>query len=173
MYRIIVFLLIKIFITSTCNAQQLENWSANEQRFYKTLTAFCTYITTTKQFSRDTIFNRYFLFNTYNNIPVSEYNQRVIAFDSLVLRLKYFIDSTGINNLDAMPLRFFATDKKTMLPFTGELKQDEPRVFVYFIKTNMTKPLGYLLFDNASGKIISWLLIQQSSRYYFFTFDLI
>ena len=78
-----------------------------------------------------------------------------------------------MENLDAKPVRFYR-GHEIHKPFEKALQNLEPNVFVYFVKGKEEDPLGYLLFEEDSKKLASWILLKQgSSGWFFLTFNLL
>jgi len=99
--------------------------------------------------------------------------RRVQLFDDLFLVFRSAIDSIGERNIDALPIRFFQDDSIVYAPFTRELKENVPNIFVYFNKQYPNKPIGFILFEEKTHKILSWILINQGGKHYFLTFNLL
>ena len=171
--------LLTICLLLSCASQsysQTENsWSKNEKRDYNTINRFCSYLSNKafKEIDQDSVFNNYFYFDYASKDSNSDRkNKRILQFNELLQNFKRYIDSVGIGNLDTKPVRFFKSDTVFYEPFKNELKSYAENTFAYFIKSNPKKPLGYLLFDEKTSKLVSWILIDQGGTHYFLTFDM-
>ncbi len=83
--------------------------------------------------------------------------------------------------MDAKPVRFYKKHK-IYKPFEKELAKESidgdklytesSNVFVYYIKKEPENPLGTLLFDPDTDKLVAWIMIDQGGYKYFLTFNL-
>jgi hypothetical protein len=155
---------------------QKATWTKDEELYYKTAKELCTYLShnsydTSK---RDFIFKNYVYFDyVLNDTSITRINSRVAYFDGLFPGIKHFVDSVGLINLDAKPVRFFKHDKEFYKPFTQEIKDLGSMTLVYFDKRRPHKPLGTLLFEQKTHKLGAWILINQGGYHYFLTFNLV
>jgi hypothetical protein len=84
------------------------------------------------------------------------------------------LDSVGIKNLDARPVRFYKNNSRVYEPFTkDDLVAAAPNSFAWYNKNDPEHPLGYLWFDDVNYKLISWILIDQGGTHYFLVFNLL
>ena len=162
-------------MTSFSFAQPAQNWTDKEKAYYNSLTGFCNYIESAPAgtLNKDTLFNKYFLFDyVLKDSSKGRIKERLLKFDELLSSFIHYLDSVGLVNLDAKPVRFYRDNKTFYKPFTDELKEYASNTFAYYNKTDPDHPLGYLWFDEHSFKLISWILIDQGGTHYFLTFDL-
>jgi hypothetical protein len=161
---------------SCVSAQDQLTWPKQQQRYYALLSDFCHFLQEDPaNINRQQyIFDHYVDYPQYDNDTAQKRNaERLTAFGILLTHLKSFIDSVGLNNLDAKPAQFWHNDSLAFAPFTNGLVETPTNCLGYFNKQNPQKPYSYLLFDPRSGKLISWLLINQGGKYYFFQFDML
>ena len=172
--KFMVFLLFCTYGICTYS-QDFEGWLPEEIKYYNNLKRLAEYVneksevdigmdTTIQKFlkieeaSRDSI-NR-------NTVYSIEYRNGV--FSNFVKG----INKHGLENLDAKPLRFYKENDSLYRPFDRALKEVapdfDPNVMVYFRKENPEKPLGTLLFDVETHKLISWVLLKGEGGSYFF-----
>ena len=170
----IIFLLLIYFVNLGLHAQK-SDWTKNELLNYKTLADLATYISQHKneKLSNEFLFENYIYFDyVLNDTVANRKEKRIQQFDTLFSIFTKVIDSIGIKNLDAQPVRFYK-GTKTYTPFENELKKTEKNVFAYFDKRKPDSPLGKLLFDEKSNKLIAWILVNQGGYHYFLTFNLL
>jgi hypothetical protein len=169
-----IFALLTVHNMSSQNNNK-EIWTENELVQHSKLIALANYVygKDKNEISTDTLFSKYVYFDYVLNDTVSERKERrVQVFDTLFYYFKKPIDSIGIENLDAKPIRFFK-EHEIYEPFADELKKIEPFVFAYYDKRNSQVPLGRLFFEHTTNKLAAWILIQQGRRHYFLTFSLL
>src|SRR5690606_6840583 len=114
--------IIIILVSQNCFSQELENqnWSGEEKKRYETLA--------------DSI--------------VERKQKRLERFRAFFIGyFKSTVDSIGLENLDAKPIRFYK-EHKIYEPFEKVYKDIEDRVFVYYRKENPEEPLETLLFSS-------------------------
>ncbi|WP_293297902.1 hypothetical protein [Allomuricauda sp.] len=169
-FLFITFTLIPVVVFS----QKDEEWNAKELEYYKTIKGLSDYIVTSVKISKDTLFDKYIFFdNVLDDTNSERKKRRIRAFDTIFHHIPSTIDSIGIENLDAKPIRFFKTHK-IYEPFEKNLKGFEKDVLVYYLKDDAENPLGYLLFEENSSKLASWILLNQGDQGWFFlTFNLL
>ena len=86
----------------------------------------------------------------------------------------HYVDSVGMENLDAAPTRLFKADKNFFKPFESEeLKDLLPFTLTYYDKNTPEKPIGVLLFEPKTHKLLAWILLNQGGYYYFLTFNMV
>lgn len=173
-----------IIIAINADAQRVKKefsesqttWSADEEMMYKSLKNLCKYVDRNKgRLSKDTLFNKYISFDyVLNDSDKGRRDSRVKQFDTLFYFFRHHLDSLGLENLDAKPIRFFKhTDFYKPFEEQENLKQASQDVFVYFLKSDPGVPKGSLLFDRVSKKLIAWILLNQGGYYYYLTFRLL
>lgn len=160
------------------DAQRRRNaeWTEQEKRYYETLREFCNYMeqNEAKEISRDTIIRKFFLFDyVLRDTSIRRIEERLVKLDSMTNSFRKYIKSAGIENLDARPLRFCNPTSPAYKPFLNQLAELAPHVFYYYRKGDEEHPLGTIWFDQNSGKVISWILINQGGYYYFLTFSIL
>jgi hypothetical protein len=81
----------------------------------------------------------------------------------LFYQFYHFVDSVGLQNLEAKPLRNFKNDAEFYKPFTEELKWTDSAslVLAYYDKREPAKPLGALLYEPKSRKLLSWIILNM------------
>jgi len=92
------------------------------------------------------------------------------------------VDSIGIDNLDAKPVRFY-NDHEIYKTFDKEIAKEsvtgekmyteDTNVFAYYRKEDPKNPLGTLLFEPETGKLVAWIMINQGGYRCFLTFNLL
>lgn len=172
--------LIFIFLNLVVQVQSQENnfneWNSAERNNYETLKNLAEYISKTDllYIPRGVLFNKYIYFdNILKDTLVERKQSRLEQFDALFKIIPKVIDSIGLENLDAKPIRFYK-DHEIFKPFVKALSGMEKDVFVYYTKENPDTPLGTLLFESDSSKLASWILLKQGdSGWYFLTFNLL
>ncbi len=176
----IVKKLIPVFLSLIVNfsfAQPAENWTKAERAYYNTMLGFCNYIESAPldNLSKDTIFNNYFLFDyALKDTSQKRINARLLKFNGLLERFRHNLDSMGLKNLDARPVRFYKNNPRVYEPFTeDDLLAAAPNSFAWYNKNDPEHPLGYLWFDDENYKLISWILIDQGGTHYFLVFNLL
>lgn len=155
---------------------EIKDWNKNEKKYYKTLVGLVKYLEEKKssEISRDILCQKFFyLDNILKDTTIDRRNKRLVAFDSLFKYIPKTLDSIGSENLDAKPIRFYRGES-VYKPFERALAQLENQVLVYYKKEDEENPLGYLLFDDESSKLISWILLKQGeSGWFFLTLNLL
>jgi len=168
-----IFLVLAILCNNKTSAQSMQK---DEIACYKTLNDLVKFVDQKPYHisQRDTILSKFIYFDYISKDTLKErVNNRIAVFDGLFNNLHYFIDSVGSKNLDALPVRFFKNDTSFYKPFTEELKDAEPNAFAYFNKRSPHKPLGVILFEPKTHKLLSWIVIDQGGYKYFLTFNLL
>ncbi len=103
-------------------------------------------------------------------------------FNYLIHIFKREIDSIGIENMDAKPLWFYkggsiynalVTDNTFTKIDRTKSKSSDANIFSYFKKSQPEKPIGALLFDSETNKLLSWIVLNQGGYRYFLTFNLL
>ena len=134
------------------------------------------------EISREILFYKYINFDyVLKDTFVTRIEKRLLAFDTLFYSFRNTIDSIGIENLEAKPIRFYKNHKiyepfdeeKAMKSISGrKMYARDLNVFAYFRKEDPENPLGTLLFDHESNRLVAWILIKQGKYGYFLTFNL-
>lgn len=173
----ILCLLLLLAIQSFAQSQSMTK---SQRQSYKVMQALCSYYTGTKYdtLQRGEVVKRFIYFgNSVTDTLASKKGQRVRQFDWLFARVVHFIDSVGVNNLDAKPTVSFKRDKEYFLPFAkkgfGGLHKFLPYTLTYFDKRNPTKPIGTLFFEPRTHKLAAWIIINQGGHYYPLSFNLL
>lgn len=168
-----------ILILSTINGCSQVNsktsfWSKKEKEYYQTLVDLKSYLETNEysKTSKDSIFEKYVFFdNVLNDTVLDRRERRINTFDSIFKYIPKTLDSIGSENIDFKPIRFYKGEE-IYTPFEQTLQELESEVFVYY--TDEKKPIGCILFDKKTSKILSWILLKQGDNSWFFlTFDLL
>ncbi len=154
---------------------QPKNWTSNDVRYQNTITNLSKYLTNTSESSirRDSLENYIYFDYALENASQVQKEKRLHSVDTLIKVLKHFVDSVGYENIQVKPVQDFKSNATYYQPFEKELKKDAPNSLAYFDKSNPSIPLGSLLFDQKTGKLMSWVVINQSGYYYFLTFDML
>jgi len=161
-----------------------ENWTENENAQYTKLKELANYVFKKEksEISKDSLFESYIYFDNVLNDTVSERRERrIVMFDTLFYHFRKTVDSIGLENLDAKPVRFYK-NHKIYEPFDEELAMEsvggekmyskDTSVFAYYRKEEPENPLGTLLFEPETDKLIAWIMISQGGYKYFLTFNL-
>lgn len=173
----LIFLIIVLFNTVNGCSQinkESELWSQKEKEYYRTLIDLKSYLEANKysKISKDSIFDKYVFFeNVLNDTAGDRRERRINMFDSIFKYIPETLDSIGADNINFKPIRFYKS-QKIYHPFQKTLQGLESEVFVYFV--NEKEPIGCILFDKETSKIVSWILLRQGdSGWFFLTFDLL
>ncbi|MCM4164646.1 MULTISPECIES: hypothetical protein [unclassified Arenibacter] len=183
--RIVIVGIILLTTSFGFGQHSSENWTENELAQYSKLTKLANYVYKKDQseIPRDSLFKYYIYFdNILNDTVVERKEKRIVAFDNLFSFFRKTIDSIGVQNLDAKPVRFYK-NHKIYEPFNEEKAESEfvdgekmytndENVFAYFKKEEPENPLGVLLFDPETNKLLAWILINQPGYSWFLTFNL-
>jgi hypothetical protein len=162
-----------------------EIWDENEIAQYSKLVNLAKYVHNIElsKISKDSLFDKYIYFDYVLNDTLSERRERRLKFfDTIFYRFKKKIDSIGLENLDAKPVRFYKKHK-IYQPFDKEIAQksvggekmytQDSNVFAYYKKKEPDNPLGTLLFEVVTDKLVTWIMINQGGYKYFLTFNLL
>lgn len=155
-----------------------SQWTRDEVQFYNKMKLMCEYYSKNKYdtANREYAFREFVYFdNILKDTSELRKRERIVFFDGLFITMMTFIDSVGVNNLDAAPTRQFQNNTDFFQPFKsdGELFELLPQTLTYFDKRKPDKPLGVLLFEKHSHKLLAWVLINQGGYRYFLTFNLV
>jgi hypothetical protein len=164
----LILLFIFVNLLHTTRAQN-STWTKQEKEYYAKTKELCNYLKATPY---DTS-KRQFIFSNFIRFvnPKNDTSQsRLRYFDMLFYHFYHFVDSVGLENLDARPVRFFKNDAAFYKPFTEELKWTDSSslVLAYYDKREPAKPLGALLYDPESRKLFSWIILNMGG-YLFLT----
>jgi len=174
MKKIIIGILISIIFTSCENENKFADWTEKEQSQYQNLAKLAEYVNgkDTTEISKDLLFDKFIEFDyVLNDTSETRIKKRLKTFDELFVYFRKPIDSLGIENLDAKPIRFFK-EHEIYEPFKKQLAEIEPNVFAYFEKDKPEIPKGTLWFDQDSDKLVAWILLNQGGTRYFLTLSL-
>lgn len=163
-----------------------KKWTENDKAQYSKLKKLANYVYKKEKYeiSKDSLFENYVYFDNVLNDTVTERRERrIVAFDTLFYYFRKTVDSIGLENLDAKPVRFYKNHKiyepfdeeKTELKTVGGEKMyaKDENVFAYYRKEDPENPLGVLLFEPESNKLGAWIMISQGGYKYFLTFNLL
>lgn len=178
-----ILLLINLGFSQNNN---IENWTENDKAQYLKLKELANYVyqKENSKIAKDSLFDNYIFFDNVLNDTITERRERrIAAFDTLFYYFKVKIDSIGLENLDAKPIRFYK-NHKIYEPFEEEKTKQkniggekmyakDNNVFAYFRKEESENPLGVLLFEPETDKLYAWIMINQSGYRYFLTFSLL
>ncbi len=172
------FLKIILIVLPVTTFSQSADWTVNEKGNYQNIRSICEYYQhrTYDSTQRNFVFDKFVYFdNILNDTSVQRMQSRLPKFDGFFSLLLHFVDSVGIENLDAKPTRYFKSHEKYFLPFSSgrELQEVLPNCLTYFDKRRPDVPLGTLLFEERTHKIYAWILLSQADYYYFLTFNLL
>jgi hypothetical protein len=175
-----------LLASSLCIGQKInsEIWTKNELTQYSKLTELANYVYNKEksEISKDSLFKKYIYFDNVLNDTVSERKEkRLVAFDTIFYYFRKNLNTIGIKNLDAKPVRFYK-NHKIYEPFKEEIAREtigvekmytkDANVFAYYKKNEPENPLGTLLFEPETDKLVAWIMINQGGYKYFLTFNL-
>ncbi|MBU2906409.1 hypothetical protein KO529_16555 [Arenibacter algicola] len=182
-------ILIGLILLSTClgsgQNRSPEDWTENDMAQYAKLKELAGYVYQKKktEISKDSLFKNYVYFdNVLNDTDKERRERRAVQFDTLFYYFRKTVDSIGLENLDAKPVRFYK-GHKIYEPFDKEKSEHETiggekmyardeNVFAYYKKNDPENPLGVLLFEPESDKLAAWIMLNQGGYRYFLTFNL-
>ncbi len=161
-----------------------DNWTNKEKRQYRILTELGKYVDgkDSTKLSKKILFDKYIEFNyVLKDTSETRKKKRIKAFDGLFHYFSKTVDSMGLKNLDAKPVRFYK-DHKIYEPFDKEKAMEsvsgekmyirDSNVFAYYRKEEPENPLGTLLFDSETDKLVAWIMLNQGGYKYFLIFNL-
>jgi hypothetical protein len=176
-----------LFVTSSFSFGQkisTEIWTENEKNQYSKLIELANYVYKKEkiEISKDSLFKKYIYFDYVLSDTVSARKEkRLVTFDTIFYPFRKNLDSLGIKSLDAKPVRFYK-NHKIYEPFKEEIAKEtisgekmftkDSNVFAYYKKEDPENPLGTLLFESKTNKLVSWIMINQGGYKYFLTFNL-
>lgn len=166
-----------LIVTHTTFAQN-KTWTKDEKEFYSTIKSLCEHFKGKRYDTtqRDIVFKDFVYFeNIINDTSKTRVAGRIKVFDDLFYKFTNYVDSVGLENLDAKPIRFFSDNKTFFKPFDkgGELNHLLPFTLVYFDKRRRNEPIGTLLFEPKTHKLMAWIIINQGGYCYFLTFNIV
>lgn len=170
-----IFLLI-ITICSCMKEDDKSTWTKEQVSYHEVFMKFCTYVDNKQidELPLDTLIKDYiYLDYVLNDTSAERKNRRLKVLPSVLERFQHIIDSIGADNIDARPISYYDEDIDFFKPFTLELKDEIPNVLAYYKKGQKDKPMGTILFEPNTHKIIAWVIINQGGYYYYMTFNLI
>ncbi|NJM80797.1 MAG: hypothetical protein HC854_16485 [Flavobacterium sp.] len=119
---LLILIIINLGFEKINQTNNIDNWSQNDKNQYTKLTALANYIyqKENSEISKDSLFKKYIFFDNVLNDTVQERKERrILAFDTLFYYFKKKVDSIGLKNLDAKPVRFYK-NHKIYEPFNEE-----------------------------------------------------
>jgi hypothetical protein len=154
-----------LFILSCSTYAQDSKWTKSEKIYYSKTKELCNYLKANPYDTskRRVIFSKYIL---YTNPKNDTSQRRLNFFDGLFYFFYHFVDSVGLQNLDAKPVRYFKNDTTFYKPFQEDLKWADSMSLAYFDKRQPQKPLGALLYDDKTGKLVSWIILNMGGYLY-------
>lgn len=161
------------------------NWTANELTQYETQRKLGSYVHKKEknELSRDTLFGNYIYFDyLLKDSDTARKERRVEAFDTIFDFFRQTVNKIGLENLDAKPIRFYK-NHEIYKPFDKNVAKEsisgekmyaaDQNVFVWFKKENPEEPLGTLLLEPLTSKLLAWIMIDQGGYKYFLLFNLL
>lgn len=171
-------LMLSILLETSVLSFSQTDWTTEEKANYKTIKELCTYYQTraydTTQ--RNFLFDQFIYFeNILQDDSLARVQSRLRKFDGLFGRLLHFVDSVGLEHLDAKPTRFFSSDSEYYIPFEqdGDLYEAVPHCLTYFDRRRPKEPIGTLIFEENTHRMFAWIVINQGGGHYFLTFSLL
>jgi len=173
----IKFITTCLLLAFACNCSAQEDFTPDERKYYATVKSLLKNFEHKKYDStqRAEVFEKFVYFdNILADTSKAKINERIKFFDALFPRVFRFVDSVGIENLDARPTRLFKTDTAYFQHFDkkGELEDLLPFAITFYYKKTPQIPLGTLLFEPKTHKLLAWTIINQGGYWYFLTFNL-
>ena len=170
-------LLLLLILTSSCLAQT-KDFTKEEAKNYSTIKSLFEYFKGKGYDStqRDFVFKQFVYFdNVLADTSKTQILKRTKFFDGLFSQMIHYVDSVGMDNLDAMPTRFFKDNIAFFKPFEAgrDLNEFLPLTLTYYNKKKPKEPIGILLFEPKTHKLLAWILLNQGGYYYFLTFNLL
>ena len=165
-----------VLLIGSCSQPDRAGWSESEKGFHATAEGLSEFLSEHEYDStlRDTIISRYVYFdNILQDTSLSRLQGRRAWLDTLLVVFDDFVDSVGMANLDAKPLRFCADDTVFFEPYAHELREAVPVCLAYFDKRNPDQMIGTLLFEEQTQKLGAWVVLNQGEARFFLTFSLL
>ena len=182
-----IIICVMLLVTFICSAQNntFENWTENEKSQYLKLHELARYVSGKQkaEILKDTLFDKFVYFDyVINDTDVERRERRYAIFDTVFYRFRKIIDTISISNFEAKPIRFYK-DHEIYKPFDEEIAKEaitgdkmytqSSNVFAYYRKNEPENPLGTLLFEPETSKLIAWIMIDQGGYMYFLIFNLL
>jgi hypothetical protein len=184
MKNTLLILVLLLNITLCFGQKNKEIWTKNEKYQYATLTKLAKYVYGKKssEVSNQTLYDKYIYFDyVLKDTVKNRREERLSKFDTIFSFFKKKVDSIGVSNLDAKPVRFYKEhkiydpfdDKNAKESISGEkMYTKNQNVFAYYRKDEPENPLGVLVFEPSTNKLASWIMIDQGGYKYFLLFNL-
>lgn len=174
--KIVECVLFSIFAFSTY--AQTSEFTVDERLYYGTMKSLCEHFKgrTYDSTERGLVFQKFVFFdNILSDTSTTRKQERIRWFDGLFYRLTYYIDSIGIENLEVKPTRNCKGYEEFFKHFKegGDLNEFLPYTLTYFDRRNPDRPLGTLLFEPKTHKLLAWVVINLGGVRYYLTFNLI
>ena len=183
MRRLILLIFCTYLICCFGQDNNFDEWNENEISQHKKITELAKYVQNKEfsEISKDSLFEKYIYFDYILKDPILERKERrLMLFDTIFYHFKNTIDSIGLKNLDIKPVRFYKKNK-IYEPFDKEIAMEtikgekmytqDANVFAYYKKSDSENPLGTLLFEPITDKLVSWIMINQGGYKYFLVFN--
>lgn len=161
-----------------------NEWTESEIAQYKILRNLGTYVYRKEknELLKDSLFTQYICFEHFLKDPDTvRKEKRVKAFDTIFGFFSQTVNKIGLENLDAKPIRFYK-NHEIYKPFIKDFAKEDisgekmyandQNVFVWFKKETPEEPLGTLLFEPQSNKLLAWIMLNQGGYKYFLLFNL-
>lgn len=173
-----LFKTLLFLILTTSSFAQKKGWTKDEEQFYVKMKSLCEYFKgkTYDTTQRDFVFKEFVYFdNILADTSKTRIEKRIKWFDGLFYQMTHFVDSVGLENLEAKPTNFFKDNKAFYEHYDigGELNELLPLTLTYFDKRRPNEPIGTLLFELKTHKLLAWAIINQGGYRYFLTFNLL
>ncbi|MDP4255365.1 MAG: hypothetical protein Q8938_15255 [Bacteroidota bacterium] len=167
-----IFIAALVNLFGLANGQTKNALNPDEKAYYSKLKGLCNALHDNRYLD-DSVMRKFILLDyVLNDTSKARISDRMVKIKGLLVNFGRYIDSVGLPNLDAAPLKYYIKNPKIDSVFEPDLKKSIPYIFAYFRKDNRKSPLGYILFDPESGKVVSWILLNQGGARFFLTFNL-
>lgn len=185
MKKILIGILLFTSIISFGQNTSSEKWTENELAQYVKLNQLAKYVYKKEksEISKDTLFEKYVYMDYVLRDPETERKEkRLMLFDTIFYSFRKNVDSIGLKDFEAKPVRFYK-NHKIYHPFNEAIAKEtiggekmyisDANVFAYYRKEDPENPLGTLAFEPITSKLIAWIMIDQGGYKYFLTFKLL
>ncbi|NQX30299.1 hypothetical protein HQN85_01065 [Pedobacter boryungensis] len=157
---------------------QTKDFTEEEEKNYNTIKSLFEHFKDKGYDSaqRDFVFKHFVYFdNVLADTSKTQILKRTKFFDELFSQMIHYVDSVGMENLDAAPTRLFKDNPTFFKSFEAEsdLNKFLPFTLTYYDKRRPREPIGVLLFEPKTHKLLTWILLNQGGYYYFLTFNLL
>lgn len=172
----ITTILLILTICSCKTEDDKSTWTKEQVSYHETFMKFCSYVDNKKidKLPVDTLFKDYIYFDyVLTDTSAERKDRRLKMFPSVLQAFQHCIDSIGADNIDARPISYYDQDVEFFKPFTLQLKDEIPNVLAYYQKGQKDKPIGTILFEPKTHKIVAWIIINQGGYYYYMIFNLV